>query len=278
MAGHRAVGARSSFLVLVAISAVFGSACMGESESGERATTETKPAATVEAAPDSVLPPSGFSAEPSAFSISLSWVGPSGEPAVDQYVLYRNGTRLGDVDGSTATYTDDRLAPGRGYSYEIEAHAGELVSDRVAVEARTRVPPLRAARVAGVFNVRTKELAASGYVEHPVPTYGWQFRPRCNGGACDVRWNDLQRKRIRTILKRRAARYRGTYTGSFNVLCSGAQVTSVVEIRFKVEAARPIAGEWRATRLTGTLSQSEAPQLGCVSSQARLSLRARLLR
>jgi hypothetical protein len=76
----------------------------------------------------------------------------------------------------------------------------------------------------------------------------------------------------------RTARGAGTYKGLFNVRCGTAQATSVVEIRLKVEAARPIAGEWRATRLTGTLSHSEASQLGCVSAQTRLSLRARLIR
>jgi Fibronectin type III domain len=276
--GHRAEGARSSF-VLVAVSAMLAGGCMGESdEDGEGAGTETEPVSTAAPGPEVVPPPSDFSAKPGAFSISLSWIGPSGDPAAEGYVLYRNGTEVTGLDGSDTSYVDDGLTPGKDYSYELEAHAGDLTSDRVAVEATTRVPPVRAARVAGVFNIHTKELSASGYAEHPVPNFGWQFRPRCTEGPCDIRWHDLQRKRIRTVLARKRARYSGTYTGPFYVTCAGAETTSVVEIRLKVEAARAIAGEWRATRLTGTLTQSEAPQLGCVSSQARLSLRARLIR
>jgi hypothetical protein len=253
--------------------------CMGDGdEDGEGEGTETGPVSTAAPGPKAVLPPSDFSAKPSAFSISLSWIGPSGDPEAEEYVLYRNGTEVTGLDGSDTSYVDDGLTPGKDYSYELEARAGDLTSDRVAVEATTRVPPVRAARVAGVFNIHTKELSASGYAEHPVPNFGWQFRPRCTEGPCNVRWSDLQRKRIRTVLARKGARYSGTYTGPFNVTCAGAETTSVVEIRLKVEAARAIAGEWRATRLTGTLTQSEAPQLGCVSSQARLSLRARLIR
>jgi hypothetical protein len=265
-------------LVLAVATAALVSACMGESASGgEEGTVETAPATSVEA-PEIVQPPGNFSARPSAFTISLSWSGPAGDPEVDVYALYRNGAEVIRLDASDTTYVDDGLTPGRDYRYEIEAHAGELISERVALEATTRVPPLRAARVDGVFNVRTKELSASGYVERSVPIYGWRFRPRCAEGACDVRWSDLQRKRIRSVLERRGTRYGGTYKGLFNVRCGTAQATSVVEIRLKVEAARPIAGEWRATRLTGTLSHSEAAQLGCVSAQTRLSLRARLIR
>ena len=254
------------------------SACTGESDEGERTTAERRPTTSVEAEPESVSPPSGFRARPGAFSVSLAWAAPSGEPEVDQYVVYRNGAQVVSLHGSTTTYSDERLVPGRRYSYEIEAHAGELVSEPAAVAARTRVPPLRAARVQGVFNVRTRELSASGYVEHSAPTYGWRFRPRCERGPCDVRWTDLRRKKIHAVFRRHGARYGGTYTGTFNVLCGSIQVTSVVEIRFEVDAARPIAGAWRATRLVGTLNQSEAAQLGCVSSQAELAVRARLIR
>jgi hypothetical protein len=265
---------RSSFLVLVAVFAMFLSACEGEG-GAQGAANETQP---VEAAPKVVLPPSDFGAKPTSFSISLSWVAPTGEPEVDQYVLYRNGSAIESVDGSTTTHVDDHLTPGEDYSYEIEARAGELISERVGVEARTPIPPLRAARVVGVFNVRTKQLSASGYRTHPVQNFGWRLRPRCSEGSCDIRWNDLQSRRIRSVLERRGARYKGTYRGVFNTTCAGARSVSVVRIRFRVAAARMIDGEWRATRLKGMLYQTEASQLGCVSSYARTSLRARLIR
>jgi hypothetical protein len=58
--------------------------CMGESdEDGEGGGTETRPVSTAAAGPEVVLPPSGFSANPGVFSISLSWIGPSGDPAAE---------------------------------------------------------------------------------------------------------------------------------------------------------------------------------------------------
>jgi hypothetical protein len=58
--------------------------------------------------------------------------------------------------------------------------------------------------------------------------------------------------------------------------CSGAQATTSLEIDLKVVKARVVDDEWRATRVVGTIDQSEAAQLGCRSSEARLAVRARL--
>jgi hypothetical protein len=58
--------------------------------------------------------------------------------------------------------------------------------------------------------------------------------------------------------------------------CSGAHATSSLQIDLKVVRARALGGEWRATRVTGTIDQAEAAQLGCGSSQAELAVRARL--
>jgi len=169
-------------------------------------------------------------------------------------------------------------SPGRQYVYEIEARSADASSDRIPATAETPVPPLRAARLAGAFNVRTRTLSQSGYVSYQAPVFGWSFKPRCRTGACEARWSDLHRKRIRTTLERRGARYRGSYTGPFTTHCAGTPATSSVEIEFKVVAARVIGREWRATRIVGTLDQSEPVQLGCTSSGASHSLRARLVR
>ena len=56
----------------------------------------------------------------------------------------------------------------------------------------------------------------------------------------------------------------------------GAPATSVVTVDLKVDKARVIGDEWRATLLVGTLNHSEAAQLGCGYSEAELAVRARL--
>jgi hypothetical protein len=267
---HRA---RACFVIGV-MPALLAAACMSGDGEAEEA-TDAAPV-TAEAEPADLAPPEDVIAAADALSIAVSWATPSGEPEVDRYSVYRNGSFFRSIVAPATSFTDEDVAPGKTYTYEIEARAGELVSDRAAVEATVRTPPLRVARVQGTFNVRTKELSSSGYSDFAAGTMGWQFRPRCGQGACDVRWNDLQRKSVRAVFKRDGARYEGNYTGFFFVRCGNARVTSSLTIRFKVDAARAMGAEWRATRLLGTLNQSEAAQLGCVSSRARLSIRANL--
>ena len=268
-----------SWLLLGLTTALLPTACMGDETEAAGEENATNPPAPVTSAaePTSVPPPTDLTAEGSAFRVVLRWVAPVGDPPVEEYTVYRDGSLISSVSAPEVSFTDADVVPGRRYSYEVEAQAGELVSTRVAAEATIPTPPLRAARVEGIFSVRTKVLSSSGYTSLRDPTYGWQFRPRCRSGACDLRWSSLQQKRVRGLVDRHGARYQGSYTGFFNVLCSGARATSSVTIRFKVEAARPIDTEWRATRLLGTLSQSEDAQLGCVSSSAKLSIRARLV-
>ena len=140
----------------------------------------------------------------------------------------------------------------------------------------TGPPPLREARLVGSFSVRTRILSKDGYGTYVAPIFGWRFRPVCRENACDVRWRDLHDRSIHGKLSRHGARYRGSYAGYFYMECSGARVTSSLWIRLKVVKARMLAGDWRATRLVGTVHQREETQLSCHASEARLALRARL--
>lgn len=246
-------------------------ACMGAgNEAGDGATSTGKKG------PGPAQPPSDFAADPAALSVALTWTAPAGGPDIERYAIYRDGHWLTSLTGAETSYSDDGVLPGKEYSYEIEARAKETVAPRVSVSAETPVPSLRAARLAGFFNVKTRFRSQSGYGDYDAPTFGWRFTPKCKEGACDVRWNDLHTKRIHGKLERHGARYRGSYTGDFYMECSSAQVTTSLEIDLKVVKARALNGEWRATRVVGTIDQSEAAQLGCRSSAAELDVRARL--
>ncbi len=262
-------------LIGVLVFALLATACTG---GGEEATA-TEPRTTTgeqeeQAAP---LPPSDFGAKPAAFQVVLSWTSaPDG--GVDRFTIYRNASQLASLPGSATAYTDTSALPGETYSYEIEARAGEAVTDRVVVTTKTPLPPLRSARVAGSFDVDTRRVSATGYGEYPAPNFGWHFRPRCADGPCATVVRDLHLKRVHATLSRRGVKYRGSYNGRFTIECAGTPVSSSVTIELRVDAARVIDREWRASRLVGTLDQSEAEQLGCRYSEAEFSVRARLVR
>lgn len=263
-------------LVLGAMAALVATGCMGGDGEVEGAAADA-PATNAASEPAGVPPPAELAAEAEELSIVVSWSAPTGEPEVDRYSVYRNDAFFRSIVAPATSFTDEDVSPGKTYSYEIEARAGDLVSERAAVEATVRTPPVRDARVQGTFNVRTKELSSSGYSDLDAGTMGWQFRPRCGQGACDVRWNDLQRKSVGALLKRDGARYEGDFRGFFYVRCGSAKATSSVTIHFKVDAARAIGTEWRATRLLGTMNQAEAAQLGCVASNAKFEITAKLI-
>jgi hypothetical protein len=133
-------------------------ACMGDG--GDAAEPAARPAATgteetttTTARP---LPPSDFAAEAGSFRVVLSWVQAPGDAEAERYAVYRDGSMLISMSGSETTFTDDTVLPGREYFYEIESRSGDAVSDRIPTSTETLVPPLRAARVAGAFNVRTR--------------------------------------------------------------------------------------------------------------------------
>lgn len=137
-------------------------------------------------------------------------------------------------------------------------------------------PPLRAARLVGSFTVRTRILSKDGYGEYVAPIFRWRFTPVCKDNACDVHWRDLHDRSIHGKLSRHGARYRGSYRGYFYMECSGARVTSSLGLRLRVVKARMLGGDWRVTRLLGSVHQREGTQLGCHSSEARLAVGARL--
>lgn len=262
----------SWMLIVLALALAPAAACTGGGDDGEEGTS-TPPATSTGSA--GVLPPTNFAARPAASRVVLTWARPAGD--VDDYALYRDGVALASVPGSEARFTDEDVSPGEAYTYEIEARLGDETSGRVAVDTETTLPPVEAARVEGSFNVSTRVASQSGYSDYRRSNFGWRFRPRCREGPCDVLWADLHLRRLRATLNRSGARYRGTYTGRFLIECGGSASTSRVTLDLRVDAARAIGADWRATRLSGTLDHSESPQLGCVASAAELEIRARLV-
>jgi hypothetical protein len=97
----------------------------------------------------------------------------------------------------------------------------------------------------------------------------------CDSGGGGGR--DVVMKNVHAVLKHKGKEYSGTYHGSFGITCGGTHSSSAVDVSFKVMKARALAGEWRATKLEGTVENSEVFQFGCVSGTVSIkgSLRGR---
>jgi hypothetical protein len=224
----------------------------------------------------SIPPPADLVGRVRIVKVRLSWKAPMSGAALQGYGVYRNGELLEGMSASELTFTDDDVRPGKDYTYEVRARGSGAVSEPASVRVEVPVPPLKMARLVGDFAVTSGVIRKLGYGEFKVPTFGWHFTPRCDEGPCDVSWRDMGDDRIQANLHRQGRRYSGHYVGFFTSRCFGTRATSSVDISLEVSKARAIAGDWRATKLVGSLENSQAPQLGCGAASFELAVTARI--
>jgi hypothetical protein len=224
-----------------------------------------------------VAPPVGFAAkgQTSPFGVRLSWSAPVGE-AVQGYRLYREGVQIAAVPSETTDYLDSNVSPGKTYTYEILTRGeGLFQSAKVSTDVMVPVPSLASARVDGTFEVKFKTTSQSGYVGSlGTFTLGWDFTPKCREGACNVTIKDVSIKDLKTTLTRKGATYSGSDAAKFIGGCGGVTDTSNLTVDLRVKKARIIEGEWRATKLVGTVVESHPALRGCTSGGAHFSVTA----
>jgi hypothetical protein len=224
-----------------------------------------------------LIPPRDLEGKARPSKVALSWLGPASWVEEARYEIRRNDTFIGYVDPPRKRFIDDEVAPGTDYTYEVRVEGPDgTFSDAVSVELSTPLPPLAEARVEGTFDVRSKITDETGYGDYTAPGFGWTLRPACGSGPCGFTLRDIVRDDLKLSLTRQKLTYTGTFSERFEIQCEGTGVISNGTVVLRVAKARVLDGEWRATRLTGTLSHQEAAQLGCRSSSATLSLTATL--
>jgi hypothetical protein len=260
--------------LLVVAGAITGVAIAVGGGSGK----QVKPAPASPAAALTLLAPTSLSADVHALSVTLTWLEPTGGKAVERFTINRDGGYLSSVVAPTSTFTDGTVIPGRSYTYEVSAVAGDETSSSITESVKTPVPSIAQARLSGDFNVAVKLVSQTGFSSYgPNFTTGWHFKPKCAEGPCDVVWTDLNEKSFKATLDRSKATYSGSDTGDFGSTCGKTSHNSVLTVKFHVTKARAVDGEWRAVKLAGTITQYDAPQLGCVTGRANLSFTANLL-
>ena len=226
-----------------------------------------------------MLPPVGFSATADGFTVKLSWGAPSASAKVVGYEITRNGRPLTSAAVSATSVSDD-VRPGKTYRYEIRSKGVGATSDWVSDEVNVKTPPLKEARVEGDFGVTARVLSKGGFKQFEAPTFAWHMAPKCRSGACDVVWRAISFEtsfdRVHALLQQRGKQYAGTFHGYFGGSSHGTRSITTVDLTVDVAKAKPVDGEWRASKLEGILAQSDAAQFGCVPSQATVSVKASL--
>jgi Trypsin-like peptidase domain len=221
--------------------------------------------------------PGGLRATANPFSVTLVWE-PSNHPGVDDYLVYRGGALLGPTRGDTR-FVDENALPGQAYLYSVVARSSnDDRSEPAYLKVFTERASIAAGRVSGLFSVVLRLDSRRGFSTF-APDVGaeWEFDPRCRSGPCDVVWTYIDYPTVRTKLRWKAGRYRGSDSGKMDIRCGSAPVMTNASIRMSVTDADVIGDEWRATKLEGSIVERSRPQLGCRGNQITYSFTGSLL-
>ena len=111
-------------------------------------------------------------------SVSLSWTASTDNVGVTGYTVYRGATAVGNLSGSTTTFTDTGLTPGASYSYTVVASdaagnkspatspvTGTTIADTVAPTQPTNlaVTATTATSVSLSWTASTDNVGVTGY-------------------------------------------------------------------------------------------------------------------
>ncbi len=100
-------------------------------------------AASVTPSPDNQAPtvPGNLTVTtPTALRVNVSWSASTDNIGVTGYDVYRDGTKVGTVDGATTTYTDVLVNPSTSYSYQVLAFDGSGNSSSLTSPAGITTP------------------------------------------------------------------------------------------------------------------------------------------
>jgi hypothetical protein len=264
-------------LAAVVVGSVIAVVTLGDAPTHDRAAALPEASSAASASPVApVKAPRAVKARSTASSVLLTWKSAEGGEGYEIRIL-RDGSEVAREPADARRFVDEDLAPGTGYTYLLQTHTSDgRASDDVEVSARTETPPISAARLADVFDVRLKLESSYGFSDLPgSQTAGWRFRPGCGTGACDVTLSDTYGGGMKALeLERDGGRYTGSGSGRVGYECRGTPTTSGYTVELRVVKAAVINGVWRATKLEGTHRITNAPQLGCRSGGITMSLTA----
>jgi hypothetical protein len=261
-----------AILVSVAVIAVIGTVVALASSGDDGGAS---PSASASAA---VAAPADLTARASASRVSISWTLGGGTPPV-RYVVTKDGTIATTLDASATEWVDDHVLPESHYSYAVQAVGPDESNATARVVAETKTAPLGTAPLRGVFNVHVHATSHYGFSNFGSENgnLGWRLTPTCSGGPCDTKLADIHQKDFRLTLDRNGTSYHGNVTIHGVVRCRGTAVASSITVTVHVTDAGVFHHRWVATRIEGTMSQSESAQLGCVASGAAFDLRGKVV-
>jgi hypothetical protein len=203
-----------------------------------------------------------WTADSDSWQVSLTWEPVDGAAG---YLVFRNGRKQGEIDATE--FVDRTVAPQERYLYQVivvdaERHRSKPSRTRV----RTDPLPNADARVEGRWILRLEIRSSS------IGIGGGRilatFDPSCREGPCAVRWRFEDLGNTGTA-EPRGTRYQGSGAGGFLTRdCHGGTVGSTqLTLTFEIDTAHAVDRVWRATEISGTLTESVPSVSNCLSAR-----------
>jgi hypothetical protein len=251
-------------VILVGVAA----AALVKSGGEDPAAASVGPSVTPTPAPPNT--PADLRAAAGAFQVKLTWHAGTGDgSATDRYDIQRDDQVVGHADADATSWLDQDVVPGQTYAYQVIAVGAEGRRSRASVQVKTKSAPPGTAALIGTFDVKVHATSHTGFSTFERERYssGWRFQPDCDRPPCDTQLRDIHVKDFIVTLDQADGTYHGSDSTSFGT-CNGHTVSSSFTVTLHVTRAGEVHGEWRVTKISGTMSQYASAQLGCVSTSA----------
>jgi hypothetical protein len=263
-------GRRRAVIVMVVVALLVAAGAVIANSNDDGSAASASPSVSSSSSTVAVVgpePPGDLRAVAGAFRVVLTW-SPSAGNTPSGYTIYRDGRSIGLTDANGRRYVDEKALPSSTYHYIVKAYAGDagIESSATTATVKTKAAPAGLGRLQGVFEI--KVTVDSSYGISGVGRGGtgaWRLTPVCKEGPCNVKFADLNGPTPNMVLHHSAAVYDGEVTGPSGIKCGGVESTGRFHVHLRVDHADVVAGAWRATEVSGTLSLSASAQLGCVA-------------
>jgi hypothetical protein len=194
--------------------------------------------------PDTTPPttPAGLTATASSTTAAiLSWQPASDAVGVASYVVRRNDAVVATVPGSTTSWRDGGLAPGKSYRWTVEAAdaAGNRSAQSAPASATTPMP-LRSSRRL-LADLRTAAEHRAGWTSRRFPGWTDADGDRCRTPSEVLITEALTTPRVRTGCELRGGTWRSRYDGALRTGVGRLTVDHLVGLR---EAWESGASRW----------------------------------
>ncbi len=269
-APSRRRGAWRWLVIVLGVVIVIGAAAAALVRSGDEDPAAASVGPSVFPTPAPPNAPANLRAAAGAFQVKLTWHAGTGDgSATDRYDIQRNDQVVGHADADATSWLDEDVVPGQAYAYQVIAVGAEGGRSRASVDVKTTSAPPGTAALIGTFDVNVHAISHSGFSTFGRERYssGWRFQPNCDRPPCDTQLRDIHEKDFIVTLNETEGTYQGSDSASFGS-CNGHTVSSTFAVTLHVMRAGEVHGEWRVTKISGTMSQYASAQLGCVSTSA----------